>query len=127
MPDFLTRSLTRSVLLAPAAIARAAATAARAPEERWMLAQPRPVRSGYVREVLDHGGDGHRQQAWMLSQPDDVRESFVHEVLMRTSPLPREEIWMLRQSAEIRDSYVREVLEPGFREDTAPAPVAGSA
>jgi len=92
-----------------------------------MLAQPRAVRANYVREVLDQGGDEHRQQAWMLRQPNDVRESFVTRVLMEISPLPREDIWMLRQSDEIRDSYVREVLEPGFLEGSHPEPVAGSA
>lgn len=127
MPEFLTRSLTRSVLLAPAALSRAAAAAARAPEERWMLTRPRPVRASYVREVVDRGGDELRQQSWMLRQPDDVRESFIAEVLMRMSPIPREEIWMLRQSPDIRESYVREVLEPGALDEASPEPVAGSA
>ena len=81
MPASLTDRVSRGVLLAPAVVARAAARAARAPEERWMLCQPREVRESYVREVLDGGGDALLQEKWMLRQPDAVRESYVREVL----------------------------------------------
>jgi hypothetical protein len=77
----------RRVLLAPNLVSRAAARAARAREEAWMLAQPRDVREGYVREVVDRGNDP------------------VHA-----------EIWMLRQRREVRESYIRGVLEPQLRD-----------
>jgi hypothetical protein len=108
MPPVL---LIRSVLLAPNAVVRAAAGAVREPEQRWMLAQPRPVRASYVRDVLDRGEDDRRQQAWMLGQPTEVRESFIANVLMRLEPVPLQEIWMLRQPGEVRESFIREVLE----------------
>jgi hypothetical protein len=73
--------LQRSVLLAPAAIARAAASQVKEPEERWMLRQPKEVRASYVREVLDRGGDERLAEIWMLRQPDDVRESYIRHVL----------------------------------------------
>lgn len=60
---------------------RAAASQANDPVERWMLAQPRPVRDSYVREVIDRGGDERLAEIWMLRQPDAVRESYVKEVL----------------------------------------------
>ena len=69
------------MLLGPQMVARAAARAARAPEERWMLCQPRAVRESYVREVLDRGDDPLLQEKWMLLQADAVRESYVREVL----------------------------------------------
>jgi hypothetical protein len=71
------------MLLAPNVVSRAAARAAGAREEAWMLKQARSVRESYVREVVDRGEE----------------------------PL-RAEIWMLRQSNAVRDSYVRDVLEP---------------
>ena len=43
----------RRVLLAPNLVSRAAARAAGAREEAWMLSQPRKVRESYVREVLE--------------------------------------------------------------------------
>ena len=71
----------RTILLAPKAIAKAAALAAGTPEERWMLAQPREVRRSYVEQVLDRPGDEHAQERWMLQQPDAVRLSYIDDVL----------------------------------------------
>ena len=45
--------LQRSVLLAPGAIAKAASTQVKRPEEVWMLRQPKPVRESYIGEVLE--------------------------------------------------------------------------
>jgi hypothetical protein len=66
------------VLLGPAAVRRAAARRATAPQERWMLMQPTDVRRSYVRDVLERSGN---EEAWMLLQPDQVRRSYVAEVL----------------------------------------------
>lgn len=73
-------SLQKAVLLAPDAVARAAARTVDEAEERWMLTQPRAVRRSYVDDVLgsDHP---HAEEIWMLRQPDDVRLSYVREVL----------------------------------------------
>jgi hypothetical protein len=71
----------RSVLLAPDAIARALALVARAPEQRWMLCQPRQVRRSYVTEVLDRPGRRNAAEIWLLRQPKTVRASYVHDVL----------------------------------------------
>lgn len=73
--------LARHVLRAPAFVRRAAARAAATVEERWMLAQPRPVRESYVREVIDRGGSERLAEIWLLRQPESVRESYVVEVL----------------------------------------------
>jgi hypothetical protein len=73
--------ITRRVLLAPNLVSRAAARAASAREEAWMLAQPREVRQSYVREVLDRGEDALHAEIWMLKQSDAVRHSYVREVL----------------------------------------------
>jgi hypothetical protein len=73
--------LQRSVLLAPAAIAKAAATQVKLPEEQWMLRQSKEVRASYVREVLDKGGGERQAQIWMLRQSQDVRESYIKHVL----------------------------------------------
>jgi hypothetical protein len=73
--------LQRSVLLAPAAIAKAAATQVKLPQEQWMLRQAKSVRASYVREVLDQGGTERLAQIWILRQPQDVRESYIREVL----------------------------------------------
>jgi hypothetical protein len=81
------KRFARRMLLAPNLVSRAAARAASAREEAWMLSQPREVRESYVREVVDRGEDA------------------VHA-----------EMWMLRQSDAVRHSYVREVLEPGLKE-----------
>jgi hypothetical protein len=101
----------RRILLAPSAIARAAARMAPEPEQRWMLSQPTAVRRAYAHEVLGRPDEHRLQEAWMLGQPREVRESFIEHVLERQSPRPREQIWMLRQSDAVRRSYVREVLE----------------
>jgi hypothetical protein len=71
----------RTILLAPAAIAKAASFAAAAPEERWMLAQPREVRRSYVEQVVDRPDDPSAQERWMLRQPDGVRLSYIRDVL----------------------------------------------
>ena len=71
----------RTILLAPAAIAKAAALATNTPEERWMLAQPRAVRRSYVEEVVDRPNDPKAQERWMLQQSDAVRLSYIRNVL----------------------------------------------
>jgi hypothetical protein len=100
----------RSILTAPSPVARAAALAAREPDQRWMLTQPRAVRRSFAEEVFGHDDADHRQELWMLRQPRAIRESFIAHVLMPQDPPPLQEIWMLRQSDEVRESYVREVL-----------------
>jgi hypothetical protein len=100
----------RSILTAPSPVARAAALAAREPDQRWMLTQPRAVRRSFAEEVFGHDDAEHRQELWMLRQPRAVRDSFIAHVLMPQDPPPLQEIWMLRQSDEVRESYVREVL-----------------
>ncbi len=100
----------RSILTAPGPVARAAALAARDPEQRWMLAQPREVRRSFAEEVFGRDDAEARQEVWMLRQPRAVRESFVRQVLMAQDPPPLQEIWMLRQPDKVRESYVREVL-----------------
>jgi hypothetical protein len=86
MPPGARQRIERRILLGPDALCRAAASRAKALEERWMLAQPRRVRASYVAEVLDQSGDPD-----LLSQ-----------------------IWMIRQAKEVRESYVRDVLEPSL-------------
>jgi hypothetical protein len=82
MAGFTTRRrLERSVLLAPGAIAKAAARQTRLPEEAWMLKQPKGVRASYVRDVVDKGGDEPLAQIWILRQNREVRESYIREVL----------------------------------------------
>ena len=73
--------LQRSVLLAPGAIAKAASTQVKRPEEVWMLRQSKRVRVSYVAEVLDRGGHEHLAQIWLLRQTQDIRESYIREVL----------------------------------------------
>jgi hypothetical protein len=101
----------RSILTAPGPVARAAAMAARAPEQRWMLNQPREVRRSFAEEVFGRDDADRRQEVWMLRRPKRVRESFIQQVLMREDPPPYQEIWMLRQADKVRESFVREVLE----------------
>ena len=101
----------RSILLAPAAVAKTAAYAVAEPEQRWMLRQPRDVRRSFAEEVFGRPDATERQEIWMLRQPGAVRESFIREVLSREDPPPHQAIWMLRQTDKVRDSYVREVLE----------------
>jgi hypothetical protein len=71
----------RSVLLAPDAVARAVARVARAPEQRWMLCQPRAVRRSYVIQVLDRPDQRNAAEIWLLRQPNAVRASYVRAVL----------------------------------------------
>ncbi|HEX8123759.1 MAG TPA: hypothetical protein VF549_21090 [Solirubrobacteraceae bacterium] len=115
----------RQILVAPDAVARAAAPLAPDPEARWMLRQPRPVRRSFADEVFGREDEEARQQAWMLRQPRELRESFVEHVLRKQDPEPREEIWMLLQDDAVCESYVREVLEPGLGEDGAGDYAAG--
>lgn len=75
------RRTVRRMLLAPAFVSRAAARAAGAREEAWMLRQPKSVRESYVREVVDRGEDPLHAEIWMLRQPRAVRESYVRDVL----------------------------------------------
>ena len=75
-------SAERQVLLAPDAVARAAARVARLPEQRWMLRQPKSVRRSFCEEVLGRPDEELRQQVWMLRQPDAVRESYIRDVLL---------------------------------------------
>ena len=49
--------MDKAVLLAPAALARAAVLAASEREERWLLRQPRPVRASYVKDVMEAGDE----------------------------------------------------------------------
>ncbi len=100
----------KQLLLAPDAVARAAAPMAPDAEARWMLRQPRALRRSFAEEVFGREDEQLRQQAWMLRQPREVRESFVEHVLMKQDPLPREEIWMLRQDDDVCRSYVSYVL-----------------
>jgi hypothetical protein len=101
----------RSILLGPAALAKAATLGASTREQRWMLAQPRPVRRSYVEQVLDHPDDPNAQERWMLLQTDSVRHSYVRDVLKHDPDAPPERAWMLKQSRRVRASYVREVLD----------------
>jgi hypothetical protein len=71
----------RSVLLAPDAIARAVGRVARAPEQRWMLCQPRAVRRSYVAQVIDRPDRKNAAEIWLLRQPKAVRASYVRAVL----------------------------------------------
>ena len=102
----------RSILTAPGAIARAASVAAREPEQRWMLTQPREIRRSFAEEVFGREDADLRQEVWMLRQQKAVRESFIENVLVFENPVPRQAIWMLRQTDKVRESYVREVLLP---------------
>ena len=74
-------SLQRSILRAPAPVARAASRMATDAQERWMLLQPRPVRRSYADEVLGSAAP-HAEEIWMLRQGDEVRESYVQQVLL---------------------------------------------
>ena len=100
----------RSILTSPGPVARAASVAAREPEQRWMLTQPREVRRDFAAEVFGREDAESRQEVWMLRQPEAVRESFIEQVLQHADPVPRQAIWMLRQPDKVRESYIREVL-----------------
>ena len=101
----------RSILTAPGPVARAAARAAREPEQRWMLTQPRELRRSFAEEVFGREDADLRQEVWMLRQPRAVRESFIEHVLAHEAPPPLQSIWMLRQPDKVRESFVRDVLE----------------
>lgn len=73
-------ALDRAMLLSPAPVARAAARAAGALEESWLLRQPRAVRASYVKDVLD-SDETNAEEIWMLRQAKAVRESYIDEVL----------------------------------------------
>jgi hypothetical protein len=73
--------LERAVLTGPDILARAAALTVEAPEQRWLLRQPRVVRCSFVDEVVDRREDPHAAERWMLLQPEKVRRSYVREVL----------------------------------------------
>ena len=73
--------MDKAVLLGPTALARAAALAARQPEERWLLRQPRQVRASYVKDVLEADGRPNAEEIWMLRRSKAVRESYIREVL----------------------------------------------
>ena len=71
------------MLLGPAPLRKAAAARA-APQEAWMLRQPRDVRRTYCAQVLDADGDPDvLTEIWMLRQPSQVRESYIRHVLER--------------------------------------------
>lgn len=75
-------AVERSALLAPDLIASAAANATDDPQAKWLLNQPKPIREGYVRAVLDAKGDRTLLATrWLLVLPDDVRRSYVREVV----------------------------------------------
>src|SRR4051794_22183090 len=101
----------RSILLAPAAVAKAVALGATTREPRWMLAQPRTVRRSYVEEVVDRPEDPNAQERWMLLQTDAVRHSYIKQVLAHDETAPPERKWMLKQSRRVRASYVKDVLD----------------
>jgi hypothetical protein len=71
----------RSILTAPGPVARAASRAARAPEQRWMLTQPRDLRRSFAEEVFGQDDAELLQEIWMLRQPKAVRESYIKEIL----------------------------------------------
>jgi hypothetical protein len=73
--------LERAVLTGPDLIARAVARGVEAPEQRWLLRQPRAVRCSFVDEVIDRPDDPNAAERWMLLAPAAVRESYVAEVL----------------------------------------------
>lgn len=100
----------RSILTAPGPVARAASYAAREPEQRWMLTQPRELRRSFAEEVFGREDADVHQEVWMLRRPRSVRESFIERVLLRAHPPPLQAIWMLRQSDAVRESYARDVL-----------------
>jgi len=73
--------LERAVLTAPDMVARTAARRVEAPEQRWLLRQPRAVRCSFVAEVIDNPRNEHAAERWMLLQRQAVRKSYVDEVL----------------------------------------------
>jgi hypothetical protein len=73
--------LERAVLTGPDVIARTAARCVEAPEQRWLLRQPRAVRCSFVAEVIDRTDDHNAAERWMLLAPEPVRRSYVTDVL----------------------------------------------
>jgi hypothetical protein len=73
--------LERAVLTGPDVIARAAARTVEAPEQRWLLRQPREVRCSFVEQVIDRPDDPNAAERWMLLAPQAVRRSYVKDVL----------------------------------------------
>jgi hypothetical protein len=71
----------RAVLLGPDLVARTAAGQVRAPDQRWLLRQPRAVRRSFVELVIDADGDPNAAERWMLGQSGPVRSSYVADVL----------------------------------------------
>lgn len=71
--------LERTVLLAPDALARAAARYAPDPQAAWMLRQPRALRRSFAEDAFGRGDLA--EQIWMLRQADGVREAYIREVL----------------------------------------------
>ena len=102
---------SRTVLLAPSALARALAAADWNPERRWMLRLPRRVRRSFVAEVLDIRGGQLPQERWMVLQDDDVRKSYVQQVLLQAAEPDAQAVWLLRQDRAVRESYVAEVID----------------
>ena len=100
----------RQILLAPDAIAKAAAPMAADDEQRWMLRQPRDIRRSFADEVFGRPDEELLQQVWMLHQPREIRESYVEHVLLKAAVPEREMIWMLRQDDDVCASYARYVL-----------------
>jgi len=78
--------MDKVALLAPTMVARTAARYARRREERWLLRQPRAVRTSYVRVVLDADSEPKADEIWMLRQAQPVRESYIREVLREGEP-----------------------------------------
>jgi hypothetical protein len=103
-------SAEKQLLVAPDAVARAAAPMAQLPEQRWMLRQSRDIRRSFAEEVFGREDEELRQQVWMLHQPYEVRMSFVEHVLSKDSEAEREMIWILRQPDEVCRSFARFVL-----------------
>jgi hypothetical protein len=73
--------LERAVLMGPDMLARAAAKTVEAPEQRWLLRQPKAVRCSFVEDVIDRPDDPNAAERWMLLQKEAVRKSYVREVL----------------------------------------------
>jgi hypothetical protein len=73
--------LERAVLTGPDMIARTAAKTVEAPEQRWLLRQPKAVRCSFVEDVIDRPDDPNAAERWMLLQKEAVRKSYVREVL----------------------------------------------
>ena len=103
----------KQLLLAPDAVARAAAPMAPDAEARWMLRQPREVRRSFAEEVFGHPDMERLQELWMLRQPLETRRSFAEHVLARDPDAPREMVWMLHQSDAICGSFASFVLLGG--------------